>query len=397
MSYSVQPPLLALKDFWGSDSNDRLVLVLGALDLDPLLQRLDRRRGRGRRGYSLRMMLQAVIAAWVYNLHSMAELRRELLRNGSLRILVGIQSVAGVPSEDALSRFFARLAQQGEAVDELHASVIRQIAELNPELGKHVAADSTAIKAWSDGNRSQPADPDASWGCRGHKEKDKSAWWFGYKEHLLVDTKAELVLAYQTTTAKENDAKHLKPLLEKLDVLFPQPGHLEAVMADSQYDSQENYRTVWERGALPIIDFNDRGWEPPPGQNREGCPLCDCGLPMRFLGRDRAYVKYGSGEGCTCRDGKLIRRWRIDENPRLHPPLPRHTKKWQRLYDQRTAVERVNSRGKEHGRWRSLKHRGLAKTHLHCALTVLVQAAGCLGMMQAGRREWARSVVQLVA
>ena len=60
-------------------------------------------------------------------------------------------------------------------------------------------------------------------------------------------------------------------------------------------------------------------------------------------------------------------------------------------------MERVNSRGKEHGRWRSLKHRGLAKAHVHCALTMLVQAAGYLGMMQAGRREWSRSVVRHVA
>ena len=396
MSYIVEPPLLALKDFFQSDSNDRLVLVLGALDLEPLLQRLDRRRGRGRRGYSLRVMLQSVIAGWVYNLHSMAELRRGLLRNGSLRLLVGIQSVNRVPSEDAFSRFFARLAGLGEDVDRLHARVIAQIMELDPEVGKHVAIDSTAINAWANGNRSQPADPDATWGCKGHKEKGHSAWWFGYKEHLAVDTRAELVLAYKTTTAKGSDSLNLKPLLEKVDGLLPQR-RLEAVMADAQYDSQDNYGAAWARGGLPVIDFNDRGWGPPPGYTKEGCPLCDCGRPMRFLGRDRAYVKYGSGEGCSCRDGKLIRRWRIDENPRLHPPLPRHTKKWQRLYDERTGVERVNSRGKEHGRWRTLKHRGLAKAHLHCALTMLVQAAGCLGMMQAGRREWARSVVRLVA
>jgi IS5 family transposase len=240
MSYMVQPPLLALKDFLESDTNDRLVLVLGALDLDPLLQRLDRRRGRGRRGYSLRVMLQAVIAAWVYNLHSMAGLRRELLRNGSLRILVGVQSVARVPSEDALSRFFARLAALGEEVDKLHATVIARIRELDPEVGKQAAIDSTAINAWANGNRSEPADPQASWGCKGHKEKGKSAWWFGYKEHLAVDTKAELVLAYRTTTASGGDSKNLKPLLEKLDDLLP-AGHLAAVMADAQYDSQDNY------------------------------------------------------------------------------------------------------------------------------------------------------------
>ena len=59
------------------------MLVRGVLDpdLDPLLQRRDRRRGRGRRGYSLRLVLQAMITDWVNNLHSIVE----LLRTGSLR------------------------------------------------------------------------------------------------------------------------------------------------------------------------------------------------------------------------------------------------------------------------------------------------------------------------
>jgi transposase len=396
MPYSIQPPLFALKDFWSSDSTDRLVLVLGALELDPLLRRLDRRHGRGRRGYTLRGLLQAVIAGWVYDLHSMAELRRELLRNGSLRLLCGIESAGQVPSEDAFSRFMTRLAQCRQVVDQLHAAVIGKIRELAPEVGEQAAVDSTAIKAWANGNRDQPADPDARWGCKGHKAKGKSEWWFGYKLHLAVDTQAELALSYTVTPANEGDSGQLPPLLAKLRLLLPE-GHLRALMADAAYDSEPHYAAIWAQGALPIIGFNDRGWEPPPGFTKEGCPLCPCGRPMRYLGRDRAYVKYGSGRGCRCRRGRLIRRWRIDDNPRLHPPLPRHTKKWQRLYDERTAVERVNSRGKEHGRLRTLRHRGLAMAHLHCALTLLVQAAGCLGMMQAGHREWARSIVQMAA
>jgi IS5 family transposase len=84
-----------------------------------------------------------------------------------------------------------------------------------------VAIDATAINAWANGNRTEPADRDASWGCKGHKEKGESGWWFGYKEHLAVDTRAELVLAYKTTTASKSEAKNLKPLLEKLDDLLP--------------------------------------------------------------------------------------------------------------------------------------------------------------------------------
>src|SRR5712692_5776023 len=176
--YVVQAPLLALKDYLLSDSNDRLVLILDTLDLEPLLSRLDRRHGRGRRGHSLRSLLFAVIAGWTYDLHSMAELRRELLRNGSLRILCGIGSVAAVPSEDALSRFMAKLAGEVEALEELYRNTVARLRQHAPELGEAVAVDSTAVKAWSNGNRAEPSDADATWGQNGRREKGISAWWF---------------------------------------------------------------------------------------------------------------------------------------------------------------------------------------------------------------------------
>jgi Transposase DDE domain len=74
--------------------------------------------------------------------------------------------------------------------------------------------------------------PGRELGLQGHKEKGKSAWWFGYKEHLAVDTRAELTLSYKTTTASEGDSPNLRPLLKKLDGILPQ-GHLKAVMADT--------------------------------------------------------------------------------------------------------------------------------------------------------------------
>ena len=169
--YTIQPPLLALKDFLESDTNDRLVVVLSTLDLEPLLRLLDRRRGRGRRGYSVRSMLYAVIAGWVYDLHSMAELRR----NGSLRILCGIQSVAEIPSEDALSRFFGRLAGLKEEVAKLHTATVAQILELAPEVGEHVAVDSTDIRAWS--RRAADA-------IRGRARNGKPRWSFPRGRHL---------------------------------------------------------------------------------------------------------------------------------------------------------------------------------------------------------------------
>ena len=395
--YTIQPPLVPFKEFLLADTSDRLVLVLSALELDPLLRRLgEGRRGPGRRGTPPRVLVQALIAAWVYDLHSVAELRRELLRNGSLRILVGIQSAGSVPSEDAFARCVARLADNVDAIEALFATTVARLRRHLPDLGRQVAVDATAVEAWSDGNRQLPADADARWGKRGTYSKGRVGWWFGYKLHLAVDTRAELPLAYTVTSANVSDGTQLGPLLEALDGQQP-PGHLAAVIADAAYDSGDLYQAVWQRRAAPIIDFNDRGWSPPPGYTKDGCPCCGCGLRLRYLGRDRDYVKYRLGDGCVCRAAPTYWRWRIDADVRLHPPVPRHTPTWERLYKRRTAAERVNSRLKEHLRLRTVRHRGLPKVRAHVGLSLLVMVAGALAMLQTGRPQWARSVARLVA
>jgi len=332
----------------------------------------------------------------VYELHSIAHLRRELLRNASLRLLCGIPSPLAVPAEDAFDRLIARLAEHVDDVEEMFTRMVMRLREEIPELGEHVAIDSTAIKAWSEGNRTVPADPDADWGKKSVSAKGRMGWWFGYKVHLAVDTTAEIPLAYTVTPASEHDIKQSKPLLDKVEAQQP-VGHLKAVMEDAAYDSGDNHLDIWQRGALPIIDLNSRGWPTPDGFNDEHCPVCACKTEMRYLGRDRAYVKYTTGKGCTCPKAGGITRWRIDANIRLHPPLPQHTPTWQKLYNERTSVERVNGRTKEHLRLDGLRHRGLPKVRVHVALSLTVLVAGALGMIREGHRQWARTVVRLAA
>ena len=55
--------------------------------------------------------------------------------------------------------------------------------------------------------------------------------------------------------------------------------------------------------------------------------------------------------------------------------------KWQRHYNKRTTVERVNSRLKEFAKLDNLKARGLAKIRLHGLLAMLVIQAKVLGVM----------------
>ena len=167
-------------------------------------------------------------------------------------------------------------------------------------------------------------------------------------------------------------------------------------MADAAYGSTDILTDIWGRTAPPVIDLNHRGAGTPAGYGDAVCPLCPCGTPMRYLGRDRGvYAEHTTAEECGCPGGPTLKSWRIDQDIRLHSPLPRPTVTWRSLYAERTSVERVNSRCKEHLRLEGLRHRGLAKVRAHAGLSLIVLVAGALGMVQAGHREWARSVVPL--
>ncbi len=66
---------------------------------------------------------------------------------------------------------------------------------------------------------------------------------------------------------------------------------------------------------------------------------------------------------------------------RLYPGVPIDPKRWQKHYNKRTAVERVNSRLKEFAKLDNLKVRGLAKIQLHSTIAVLVIQTARLSLL----------------
>jgi len=95
--HSVQPPLLPFNEFLRLDHSDRLLLVLEALDAEPLLRALERDSPQGRRGHSSRVLWAALIAGVVYGIPTVAELRRHLTTNPRLRLLCNIPSLKAKP------------------------------------------------------------------------------------------------------------------------------------------------------------------------------------------------------------------------------------------------------------------------------------------------------------
>ena len=420
----IQAPLFDFEAFISDKGNDRLIVVLEALPAEKLIAVLERERWTGRKGHSIRGMWAALIAGVLNQCQSLADVPRLLKRDKETRVVCGF-SKDKIPDEDAFGRFLKKLVQHEELLEECFSGLVERLRQLLPQFGAKLAVDSTDIQAYSNGHRKNPSDADARWGAKGvghhagpkadsgaegkggakkGKERDLY-WWFGYKLHLVVDAIYELPVSFVLTAANEADTTQTKVLLKKAV-----PGDAkvkpEAVIMDKGYDSQDNCRLVFtEYGAAPIIPIREReDAQLPDICNAKGTPLCSCGLAMVFWGRDGNYLKYRCPDAvgkakcqsrfrCTGSAYGYVLKLPIMQDPRRHPPVPRETKKWRRLYKLRTSVERVNSRVKGLLGLDRITLRGIAKVTVRSLLSLLVMLAAAVGMAQRHRLKELRMLV----
>lgn len=401
----IQTPLFDFEAFITKKGNDRLAMVLEALPAEGLIAVLEREHWTGRKGYSVRGMWSALIAGVLGQAQTLADVVRLLERDKDARLVCGF-SKGDIPSHDALSRFLNKLVEHEALLEKCFSELVKEARELLPEFGDKLAVDSTDIKAYSNGHRKIPSDPDARWGAKGaghHSgpaKKDKQRemyYWFGYKLHLVVDALYELPVSFKLTPANESDMKQMTELLSKAGADQPE-SRPKVVIADKGYDSRENNRFIFQEcHSAPIIPIRERAGEQLPDIcNAKGTPLCSCGLEMSYWGRDGNYLKYRCpevvGKGvcqsrfkCTASSYGYVLKLPISDDPRRHPPVPRESRKWQRLYRLRTSVERVNSRIKELLGLGAITVRGKAKVTAKAILSLLVMLAAGVAMARRNR------------
>ena len=83
----------------------------------------------------------------------------------------------------------------------------------------------------------------------------------------------------------------------------------------------------------------------------------------------------------------------IETDRRMFTPVARDTAAWERAYDRRTAVERVNSRIDRVLGFEQHTIRGLKKMEARVGIALIVLLAMALGRIQAGQREHMRSLL----
>lgn len=408
-------PLFAwayLEDSPSLQSVDRL---LESIPDGPLLAALKEHRGRGRNDYPVESLWGVLVLTIMLRHSSVHACCEELRRNAGLRLRIGIEHEDDVPKPHNMSRFTKVLGQprfvgmmQGMFMD-----MMRTLGACVPDLGTHLAGDSTALKARRSRGKTPESLPAPTGGrkeyCNDDGTVNRVVEWFGYKLHLLVDSKHETVLGYEVTDAGTDDALTAPPLLDRVQQILPR-GRVQTVSYDKAADTGGFHTAMAERDVRPVVQMRQL-WKADPYRDLPGagdrpvdivhtedgtvfcCEKTEAGRPvyrpMAYNGceKQRGTLKYrcpamARDTACPmeriCNKGKthgLTVRVKCDIDLRRFPPLPRATRTFERLYKGRTGVERTNARLKVFWGVDDGNIGGAHRFHAQVGVVMLVHAA----------------------
>ena len=458
----------------------RLELVLDALPDEELVAALESVRGRGRDDYPVRAMWRALVAGVVFGHRSVASLVRELGRNPALLAVCGfdplprqgrprraVERVEGgsrvvwlsaprrdsVPSHWNFSRFVRRLVELERREGVFEAMMRRMGEELRealPGFGEHLGYDGKAVRSHSTGRVSgrtgSVSDRDADWGrheTRGVDGRTGRAWtkvksWFGYRVHLMADTRYEVPVSYRVEKASRSEVKVLHQMVD--EGLGEWAGRCRDFSADRGLDCGALKAKLWQsHGVRPLIEPRELwreekampGHDPArpitralyperadcivyteKGQVRCRCPSTGEERDLAFWGFDsgRNALKYrcpAAAHGFACEGraacermgggqpgqyGRVVRIGLDRHDRRIFTPTPYGSPSWKRGYRRRAALERINARVDRSFEFEQHFIRGLSRMRTRVGLALSVMMALALGHVRAGRPERMRSL-----
>ena len=388
MRIALAKPLFAWDCLEDSPSLGTVKAFLATIPDAALLDGLRRARGRGRNDYPVHVLWGVVLLTVILRHPSWEACLGDLRRNEALRRLIGIESEEAVPKKWNLSRFLEVLGEEPHftLLRRIFDVLIQRLGLVVGDLGEDTAGDATALHARGKRNpeeaKAEEAGglPQPSGGKKEYFDDEgkvtKIFEWFGYKLHLIVDVNHEVALAWEITTATGSDAQTLPKTLAQAQANLPED-RIETLAFDKAADDNDTHKLLNKSGIKPLIEMRSLWKEEPlrllPGHDgnsnlvydekgtlycydRTSHPIVLHQMAYNGYEEQRGTLKYrcpARHEGWTCphdavcNDGKeygLTVRVKSDLDLRRFPPIPRATKKFERLYDGRTAVERVNGR-----------------------------------------------------
>lgn len=389
--YILQESLFSFEELQKLESKERLPIFFSALDLRPYAKELRSRSPRGADGHCRQGILRALLAAPLENISTFTGLHRRLDMDLRFRYQCGLRLDREAPSVATLSRVFADLTSK-DLAKRLFEDLVTRCKQEGIIDGSHVAIDSAAIHAYEkkQPKRKSELTGNANWGAKfdsfGNKVK-----WFGYKLHLAVDTKSELPMALAVTPAHVHDGDMAPDLMEQVAAKTK----VSFFVLDAGYDQLKNYEAARNLNAQAIIPMNLRNEkEPPAGMMSNGTPCCSMGFPMIYWGADGDVLKFrcphATGKvdcplgmaACSSSNYGMVVKMDITSDLRRYSTPHRDSKRWKELYNERTSVERCNSRLKTYLTADAMHVWGIRKVTTHQYLNAIVLLASALAMVR---------------
>lgn len=362
----------------------------------------------GRKGFSQRAKLRAFIVMKCECFSCITDLLDYLQNNLIIAHYCGFDILKPLPSYWTLDRFINDDIEH--YLKDLMKSQVLYLAEMGIIDTSFIALDSTPIYANTSHNNpksfkktkfskdNQPkADKDCGLGVHTASnqvnERNFEYYW-GYKNHVLVDCITGLPIFELTTTADVYDS------IVALDILNQTNSFLSirecTFIADKAYDVKAIYNTVKDvycgECAIPLNKRNTKN----PKKLPSGHPICEAGLAMnkdgKFSDNGRTRQKYccpfrqSKTSACPC-NHKNWNNGRKNRGCTKYVTLPddyrlsidRECISFKKIYALRTEAERYNARFKQTGQerlWvRSFNAAQNLNTIAHIALLSVASAA----------------------
>ena len=396
--YILQESLFSFEELQILESKDKLPIFFSVLDLRPYAKYLKSSSPQGAEGHSKKGILRALMAAPLEGISTFTGLYHRLDKDIRFRYQCGLDISRPAPSISTLSRVFAALIKTGLAIKIFQDLV--QIAQVEGVIdGRHQAVDSAAIDAYE---KKQPKKRseltgNANWGAKFDSFGNRITW-FGYKMHLSVDTFSELPMAIEVTPAHINDGDIAPSLIEQAKNCTN--GDIEYLAMDAGYDQLKNYESAKSIGAQAIIPLNLRNEkEPPEGIASNGTPRCSMGYELTYWGANKDQLKFrcphATGKvdcplgmaACSSSNYGMVVKVNINKDLRRYSNPHRDTKRWKELYNERTSIERCNSRMKSYLTANSLHVWGIEKVKTHIYLNAIVLLISALALAKQNKKE----------
>ena len=362
----------------------------------------------GRKGFSNQAKLRAAIVMKCECFSCVTDLLDYLRNNLLIAHYCGFNIMKPLPSYWTLDRFINSL--DNDLLQNLMHSQVKKLYELGVLDTSFIALDSTPIMAKTSQNNpksfkkdkfspdNQPkSDKDCALGVHTasnqHNEKKCEFYW-GYKNHVLVDCITGLPIFDLTTTADVSDSTVALDILSQTNTFLPV--NECTFIADKAYDVKAIYNTVKDvyEGDC-VIPLNKRNTKNPKKLS-SGHPICEAGLAMNKDGKCRSEGRIRQKYCCPFRNSKSgccpcnHKNWNngkkhrgctkyitVPDDYRLS--IDRDCISFKKIYSLRTEAERYNARFKQTGQERLWVHSENAVTNLntiaHIALLAVAYAA----------------------